>query len=112
MHKFHTINIQYPKCVDIYHLENIQKYFNQCLKSEMTVILLNDIANKLVENGHYVAGDVNQKRNDLLVKKSNLEERARLRKGSLEDSHNYQLFDRDADEIKAWIVEKKIENGI
>lgn len=67
---------------------------------------LDDIANKLVDNGHYAAADVNQKRNDLLVRKSNLEERAKLRKSSLDDSHNYQLFDRDADEIKAWIVEK------
>lgn len=67
---------------------------------------LEAFAGKLVDGGHYASPEIATRKEALLRRRTALQEKAALRHNQLEDSHRYHMFDRDADEIKAWIVEK------
>ncbi|VDP84941.1 unnamed protein product [Echinostoma caproni] len=67
---------------------------------------IDDFANKLIENGHYAAPQVAELKNSLATRRAALREKAAARRQRLEDSHRYQMFDRDADEMQSWITEK------
>ncbi|VEL10488.1 unnamed protein product, partial [Protopolystoma xenopodis] len=67
---------------------------------------LDHFAAKLIENNHYASDLVAERRAALLDRRAALKEKAIARRKLLEDSYRYQLFDRDADEMKAWILEK------
>ncbi|VDN16872.1 unnamed protein product, partial [Dibothriocephalus latus] len=67
---------------------------------------LEALAGKLVDGGHYASPEIASRKEALLQRRTALQEKAALRHNQLEDSHRYHMFDRDADEIKAWIVEK------
>ncbi|BHF71927.1 hypothetical protein SprV_0401498800 [Sparganum proliferum] len=67
---------------------------------------LEAFAGKLVDGGHYASPEIASRKEALLQRRTALQEKAALRHNQLEDSHRYHMFDRDADEIKAWIVEK------
>merc|ERR1712223_512113 len=73
---------------------------------EEKVKALDEFASKLIEGQHYAADDVAQKRALLLERRSALLDKSAQRKSMLQDSFNYQQFDRDCDETKGWINEK------
>merc|ERR1711981_143667 len=73
---------------------------------EEKVKALDEFASKLIEGHHYAADDVAQKRALLLERRSALLDKSAQRKSMLQDSFNYQQFDRDCDETKGWINEK------
>merc|ERR1712020_622761 len=78
---------------------------------EEKVKALDEFASKLIEGQHYAADDVAQKRALLLERRSALLDKSAQRKSMLQDSFNYQQFDRDCDETKGWINEKlKVAN--
>lgn len=67
---------------------------------------IDDFATKLIENQHYAAPQVAELQQSLLDRRSALRDKAAARRQRLEDSHRYQMFDRDADEMQSWIMEK------
>ncbi|KAF5401772.1 Spectrin alpha chain non-erythrocytic [Paragonimus heterotremus] len=67
---------------------------------------IDDFATKLIENNHYAAPEVAQLQTLLNDRRNALREKAADHRKRLEDSHKYQMFDRDADEMQLWIVEK------
>lgn len=67
---------------------------------------LEAFADKLIAGNHYASPEVAERRESLLRRRTALQEKAALRHQQLVDSHHYQMFDRDADEMKAWILEK------
>nr|CDS29622.1 Spectrin alpha actinin [Hymenolepis microstoma] len=67
---------------------------------------LEAFADKLIAGNHYASPEVAERRESLLRRRTALQEKAALRHQQLVDSHRYQMFDRDADEMKAWIMEK------
>jgi spectrin alpha len=73
---------------------------------EEKVKALDEFASKLIEGQHYAADDVAQKRALLLERRSALLDKSAQRKSMLQDSFNYQQFDRDCDETKGGINEK------
>ncbi|XP_071500194.1 spectrin alpha chain, non-erythrocytic 1-like [Diadema antillarum] len=73
---------------------------------EEKIKALDDFATKLIESEHYAAPDVDQHRNELLERRAALIDKTSRRRRLLEDSYRYQQFDRDADEVEAWIREK------
>merc|ERR1712020_343776 len=73
---------------------------------EEKIKALDEFATKLIEGKHYAADDVAQKRALLLERRSALLDKSAQRKSMLQDSFNYQQFDRDCDETKGWINEK------
>jgi spectrin alpha len=60
----------------------------------------------LIEGQHYAADDVAQTRALLLERRSALLDKSARRKMLLQDSYNFQQFDRDCAETKGWINEK------
>ncbi|CAH8451535.1 unnamed protein product [Schistosoma rodhaini] len=65
-----------------------------------------ELAKKLIETDHYAAAQVSELQHSLEDRRRALKERAKRRRQCLEDSHRYQMFDRDADEMQSWISEK------
>ncbi|XP_078606073.1 spectrin alpha chain, non-erythrocytic 1-like isoform X33 [Branchiostoma floridae x Branchiostoma japonicum] len=84
-----------------------QEDFEKSLAAqEEKINALNDFANKLIENNHYASDDVAAKRDALLTRREELLKKSAARHTVLEDSYRLQQFQRDADEVKAWINEK------
>ncbi|CAH1785763.1 unnamed protein product [Owenia fusiformis] len=73
---------------------------------EEKIKALDEFATKLIENEHYAADDVAQRRDALLARRNALYEKSTLRRHMLEESYRYQIFERDYDETKGWINEK------
>ncbi|XP_033114837.1 spectrin alpha chain, non-erythrocytic 1-like isoform X2 [Anneissia japonica] len=73
---------------------------------EEKIKLLDEFASELIDQDHYAADDVNDKRDALLDRRINITDKSADRKKILEDSYRFQQFDRDADEVKSWISEK------
>ncbi|KAJ8038539.1 Spectrin alpha chain, non-erythrocytic 1 [Holothuria leucospilota] len=83
--------------------ENFQKTLNA---QEDKIKALDEFATKLIENDHYAAPDVEQRRDALLDRRNDLMEKSDNRSKMLADSLRYQKFDRDADEVESWIRDK------
>ena len=65
----------------------------------------------IIEVQHYAREDIDQRRIQLLEKRSTLQDKSAKRKVKLQDSFLYQQFDRDISETKGWINEKlKVAN--
>ncbi|TPP57241.1 Spectrin alpha chain non-erythrocytic [Fasciola gigantica] len=67
---------------------------------------IDDFATKLIENQHYAASQVAELQRTMSDRRAALRDKAAARRQRLEDSHRYQMFDRDADEMQSWIMEK------
>eukprot|EP00118_Oscarella_pearsei_P025242 m.307813 g.307813 ORF g.307813 m.307813 type:complete len:2422 (+) comp42859_c0_seq1:216-7481(+) len=73
---------------------------------EEKIKALDDFANKLITSDHYASDDIASKRDGVLARRNELDEKSAARRARLEDSRKLQQFNRDADEAKAWINEK------
>jgi spectrin alpha len=73
---------------------------------EEKVNTLNDFASKLIEGNHFAADEIANTRALLLERRSALMDKSAQRKMRLQDSFNFQQFERDCDETKGWINEK------
>jgi len=67
---------------------------------------LDEFATKLIENDHYAKDDVDERRCQLLERRDRLLSNSKTRRAKLEESHLYQMFERDCDEINIWMREK------
>ncbi|CAH8834837.1 unnamed protein product [Trichobilharzia szidati] len=76
------------------------------LAQEEKMRQLDEFAAKLIESNHYAAAQVHEIQQGLQNRRNALKEKAQNRRQRLEDSHRYQMFDRDADEMQSWISEK------
>ncbi|KAH8851040.1 Spectrin alpha chain [Schistosoma japonicum] len=76
------------------------------LAQEEKMHQLDEFAEKLVETNHYASAQVTELQQALQNRRNALKEKAQIRRQRLEDSHRYQMFDRDADEMQSWISEK------
>lgn len=67
---------------------------------------LDEFATKLIDSEHYAAEDVAARRDQLLARRNALYEKSSERRHMLEQSYEFQIFERDCDETKGWINEK------
>ncbi|GFO16769.1 spectrin alpha chain [Plakobranchus ocellatus] len=67
---------------------------------------LDEFASKLIDSEHYAADDVAARRDQLLARRNALYEKSAARRHMLEQSYEFQIFERDCDETKGWINEK------
>ncbi|KAJ8300491.1 hypothetical protein KUTeg_022010 [Tegillarca granosa] len=74
---------------------------------EEKIKLLDDFATKLIISEHYAHDDVAARRDQLLQRRNALYEASTYRRQLLEESYKYQTFERDCDETKGWINEKR-----
>jgi len=73
---------------------------------EEKIKALDDFATKLIESEHYASEDVAARRDQLLARRNALYEKSAERRYMLEQSNEFQIFERDCDETKGWINEK------
>lgn len=87
-------------------LRKHQDFEKSLAAQEEKIKRLDEFAEKLIDNEHYASEEIKARREELVARRSALSEKSSKRRRDLDDSHKYQLFDRDADEMKSWIVEK------
>ncbi|XP_059141379.1 spectrin alpha chain-like isoform X3 [Physella acuta] len=73
---------------------------------EEKIKALDEFASKLIDSEHYASEDVAARRDQLLARRNALYEKSSARRYMLEQSNEFQIFERDCDETKGWINEK------
>jgi spectrin alpha len=74
---------------------------------EDKIKVLDEFAGKLIEGGHYASNDVGRRRDALLNRRNELLQKTQKRRLLLNESSQFQQFERDYDEIKSWVNEKQ-----
>ncbi|XP_025205987.1 spectrin alpha chain isoform X1 [Melanaphis sacchari] len=95
---------------DLEHVEVLQRKFDEFQKDmtsqEYRVTEVNDLASKLVLEGHPERETILKKKEDLNEAWTRLKQLTLMRQERLFGAHEIQRFNRDADETVAWISEK------
>ena len=95
-------------CVDAVEVL-IKKHsnFEKSLQAqEDKVKTLDEFASKLVEAKHYASEDVEETRANLLHRRSQLQDTAAKRRVELEDSLDFEQYDRDCLELLGWLNDR------
>ncbi|XP_044730361.1 spectrin alpha chain isoform X3 [Chrysoperla carnea] len=97
---------------DLEHVEVLQRKFDEFQKDmasqEYRVSEVNELADKLLLEGHPERDTIIQRKNDLNEAWLRLKQMATMRQEKLFGAHEIQRFNRDADETVAWISEKDV----
>ncbi|CAG2067974.1 unnamed protein product, partial [Timema podura] len=117
----HHINVQYFVETfvttdefghDLEHVEVLQRKFDEFQKDmasqEYRVTEVNELADKLVLDGHPERDTIFKRKEDLNEAWLRLKQLALMRQEKLFGAHEIQRFNRDADETVAWISEKDV----
>nr|CAD7403707.1 unnamed protein product [Timema cristinae] len=97
---------------DLEHVEVLQRKFDEFQKDmasqEYRVTEVNELADKLVLDGHPERDTILKRKEDLNEAWLRLKQLALMRQEKLFGAHEIQRFNRDADETVAWISEKDV----
>lgn len=97
---------------DLEHVEVLQRKFDEFQKDmasqEYRVQEVNNLADKLIEDGHPERDIIIKKKDELNEAWQRLKQLTVLRQEKLFGAHEIQRFNRDADETVAWIAEKDV----
>lgn len=97
---------------DLEHVEVLQRKFDEFQKDmasqEYRVQEVNELAEKLIQDGHPEQETIVKKKDELNEAWQRLKQRTVLRQEKLFGAHEIQRFNRDADETVAWIAEKDV----
>ncbi|KAL3280132.1 hypothetical protein HHI36_017636 [Cryptolaemus montrouzieri] len=97
---------------DLEHVEVLQRKFDEFQKDmasqEYRVTEVNELADKLLQEGHPERDQIIQRKEDLNNAWQRLKQLTLMRQDKLYGAHEIQRFNRDADETVAWIAEKDV----
>ncbi|XP_066902605.1 spectrin alpha chain isoform X4 [Halyomorpha halys] len=97
---------------DLEHVEVLQRKFDEFQKDmasqEYRVTEVNELADKLVTDGHPEKETILKRKEELNEAWSRLKQQALMRQEKLFGAHEIQRLNRDADETVAWIAEKDV----
>ncbi|XP_026468326.1 LOW QUALITY PROTEIN: spectrin alpha chain-like, partial [Ctenocephalides felis] len=97
---------------DLEHVEVLQRKFDEFQKDmasqEYRFAEVNDMADRLVLEGHPERDTILKKKEELNEAWQRLKQLALMRQEKLFGAHEIQRFNRDADETVAWISEKDV----
>ncbi|KAK0179706.1 hypothetical protein PV327_005434 [Microctonus hyperodae] len=97
---------------DLEHVEVLQRKFDEFQKDmasqEYRVTEVNELADKLLLDGHPERDTILGRKEDLNKSWQKLKQLAVLRQEKLFGAHEIQRFNRDADETMTWIAEKDV----
>ncbi|XP_069695869.1 spectrin alpha chain isoform X4 [Periplaneta americana] len=97
---------------DLEHVEVLQRKFDEFQKDmvsqEYRVTEVNELADKLVVEGHPERDTILRRKEELNEAWMRLKQLALMRQEKLFGAHEIQRFNRDADETVAWISEKDV----
>ncbi|KAK7794241.1 hypothetical protein R5R35_012555 [Gryllus longicercus] len=98
--------------LDLEHVEVLQRKFDEFQKDmasqEYRVTEVNELADKLVLEGHPERDTILRRKEELNEAWMRLKQLALMRQEKLFGAHEIQRFNRDADETVAWISEKDV----
>ncbi|XP_073981073.1 alpha spectrin isoform X3 [Rhodnius prolixus] len=97
---------------DLEHVEVLQRKFDEFQKDmasqEYRVTEVNELADKLVSDGHPEREMIFKRKEELNEAWTRLRQQALMRQEKLFGAHEIQRLNRDADETVAWIAEKDV----
>ncbi|KAG8249869.1 hypothetical protein J6590_012180 [Homalodisca vitripennis] len=97
---------------DLEHVEVLQRKFDEFQKDmasqEYRVTEVNELADKLVLDGHPERDVILKRKEELIEAWMRLKQLALMRQEKLFGAHEIQRLNRDADETVAWIAEKDV----
>ncbi|XP_049820921.1 spectrin alpha chain isoform X3 [Aethina tumida] len=97
---------------DLEHVEVLQRKFDEFQKDmasqEYRVTEVNDLADRLLQDGHPERDTIINRKEELNNAWSRLKQMTLLRQDKLYGAHEIQRFNRDADETVTWISEKDV----
>ncbi|KAK9511533.1 hypothetical protein O3M35_000170 [Rhynocoris fuscipes] len=97
---------------DLEHVEVLQRKFDEFQKDmasqEYRVTEVNELADKLVSDGHPEREMILKRKEELNEAWTRLRQQALMRQEKLFGAHEIQRLNRDADETVAWIAEKDV----
>ncbi|XP_075227894.1 alpha spectrin isoform X2 [Lycorma delicatula] len=97
---------------DLEHVEVLQRKFDEFQKDmasqEYRVTEVNEVADKLVLDGHPERDTIIKRKEELIEAWMRLKQLALMRQEKLFGAHEIQRLNRDADETVAWIAEKDV----
>lgn len=97
---------------DLEHVEVLQRKFDEFQKDmasqEYRVTEVNEMAEKLLLEGHPERDTIVNRKEELNNAWSRLKQSSQMRQEKLFGAHEIQRFNRDADETVAWIAEKDV----
>uniref|UniRef100_A0A0K8TCJ0 Spectrin alpha chain n=1 Tax=Lygus hesperus TaxID=30085 RepID=A0A0K8TCJ0_LYGHE len=97
---------------DLEHVEVLQRKFDEFQKDmasqEYRVTEVNELADKLVTDGHPEREQIIRRKEELNEAWTRLRQQALMRQEKLFGAHEIQRLNRDADETVAWIAEKDV----
>lgn len=97
---------------DLEHVEVLQRKFDEFQKDmasqEYRVGEVNDLADKLLQDGHPEREQIVLRKDELNAAWQRLKQMTLMRQDKLYGAHEIQRFNRDADETVAWIAEKDV----
>lgn len=97
---------------DLEHVEVLQRKFDEFQKDmasqEYRVIEVNELADKLLQDGHPERDQIVNRKEELNNAWQRLKQMTLMRQDKLYGAHEIQRFNRDADETVAWIAEKDV----
>uniref|UniRef100_A0A0V0G435 Putative ca2+-binding actin-bundling protein n=2 Tax=Triatoma TaxID=30075 RepID=A0A0V0G435_TRIDM len=97
---------------DLEHVEVLQRKFDEFQKDmasqEYRVTEVNELADKLVSDGHPEREMIIKRKEELNEAWTRLRQQALMRQEKLFGAHEIQRLNRDADETVAWIAEKDV----
>ena len=87
-------------------LSTPKKYSKSLTSMHILLQTIDEFANRLIDSNHYASDEVQERRDGIMQRRQAIEELFHARRQKLEESRKLQQFERDADEVKAWINEK------
>lgn len=97
---------------DLEHVEVLQRKFDEFQKDmasqEYRVIEVNELADKLIQDGHPERDIIVKHKEELNEAWQRLKQLAILRQEKLFGAHEIQRFNRDSDETVVWVAEKDV----
>jgi len=81
---------------------------NRLLDEEEKMRLLDELADRLIREGHPDAKKIDEKRKAMRARLENSKMKSAIRQKELEDSKDLQNFKQDAEELSDWIKEKAL----
>ncbi|XP_066999614.1 spectrin beta chain, non-erythrocytic 5 isoform X3 [Anabrus simplex] len=65
-----------------------------------------EMADKLIEAGHYDSPYIDERRNQVLARRQAVKDAAQARRAALIASHNFQKFSADVEDLNGWMTDK------
>ncbi|KAK7865818.1 hypothetical protein R5R35_001276 [Gryllus longicercus] len=87
-------------------LKRHEDFENTLYAQDERLKAFSEMADKLIEAGHYDSKYIDERRNQVLKRRQEVKEAAQARRAALTASHNFQKFSADVGDLQGWLADK------